>query len=87
MRSPATYVNLNGTISSDLWGNTSARFFVVDLDSLAFIVVGYETRCACFSQRNPLERGNQIADEEENELEDWIPELEEFLASLEIEGP
>jgi hypothetical protein len=73
------------TLVGRLLKNTSVRFYVVPVDDLAVMVTAFETRCACYpSPRADYDRGSQIADDSENELRDWAPELDGFLGSLEF---
>jgi hypothetical protein len=68
-----------------LWNDTTARVAVVDAAGLTFTIVAHETRCACDVERAWGNRVDHV-DAEENELGDWLPELEAFLDSIQI-GP
>lgn len=68
-----------------LWKDTTARVAVVDAEGLTFTIVAYETRCACDVQIAWDSRVGHV-DAEENELGDWLLELEAFLDSIEFTG-
>lgn len=73
-------VSLEEVGRATLWRNTTARVAVVESEGLTLTVVAYETRCACDVQSS-WNRDDHV-DSEENELHDWLPELEEFLGSI-----
>lgn len=58
---------------------------MVPVGDLAVLVTAFEARCACYpSPRADYDRGSQIADDTENELRDWLSELEAFPGALEF---
>lgn len=72
---------------TDVWGDTSVRFFVVPIEEFTVTIMVYETRCACTGSPHGLDDGDQIADEAENELREWLPELNAFLSGMSFEAP
>lgn len=61
-----------------VWFESSARVYVVPLDDLNVTVVATEQMCDC--DLGALARFSQ-----DNELHDWLPELDGFLAAFEFE--
>lgn len=82
--------SLLGANEGRLLLDTSVRFYVVPIGDATVTVAGYETRCACVTDRaeaSQYDRGAQITDSVENELSMWLGELEAFLASIEFVQP
>lgn len=61
-----------------VWFESSARVYVVPLDDLNVTVVATEQMCDC-------DLGGLGSFSQDNELHDWLPELDAFLAAFEFE--
>lgn len=64
--------------SECVWFESSARVYVVPLDDLNVTVVATEQMCDC-------DLGGLGSFRNDNELHDWIPEVNSFLAGFEFE--
>lgn len=74
-------VNLTAVGASCIWDNSTARVYVLPVGDLTITFVAYESRCDCVGGS-----GLESYLGEDNELSQWLNELEVMLAAIDVGG-